>query len=889
MDARDDERTPVTGQTAGAGRFLSAREAAAALGVNERTIRRAITRGDLVAAKYSGVYRIEPAALSDFQARQQVPSSPLRDPRSDPPRLIPLPKPTDEIAATLPRPLTSLIGREREVEQIGDLLRRDGVRLVTLIGPGGVGKTRLAIAVAELVRDHFGDGVVFASLAPIRHPDLVASAVAQTLGVRETGDRPLVDGLKRHLHDRYLLLLVDNFEQVLPAAPLIGELLAAAPRLTVLVTSRAVLRLSGEHTVQVPPLSLPDPGGRLSLTEVVRSEAVRLFAEQAAAAQSGFVLTEANAHVIAKICLRLDGLPLAIELAAARIPLLPPSALLARLEYRLPLLTGGARDHPARLQTMRDAIAWSYDLLAPHEQALFRRLAVFVGGFTLDAAEAICEGIGNREPGTGGGGRAPVLGSPTAVPSVFDGLASLVDKSLVQRMTGTPSGEDQEPRFEMLETVREYGLEQLAASGDDEAARDAHVTFFRAFAERLAPRQLGGNPVAWLDRLAADHDNLRAALDRLCRADTAEDCLRLTADCCWFWSRRGHITEGRARLERALALAGPEPTAGKCRALRYAIDFALDAGDLPAAMALTQEGMAVADAVGDRRLRALMLNSLAYVDDGYGRWDAASARYREGLAIWREIGEPRPAAMVLMCLGVLSYTQGDPIRARSCLDEAATIFRDLGDRTWTYAIESHLGEFALAEGRIGEAARRFRKSLRGFTYAGEALYLLSPLLGLAACAVEAGRPETAAHLLGAAYAQLQRTGAGLISDNRLAYERDEARARSLLGDAAFASSYAVGRSFDPSAWLAAADLVVAAAEQVSARALSRSAGELAGLTPRETEILRLVAASRSNREIAGTLFISVPTVKRHLTTILGKLGVPSRAEAAAYARAHGLA
>jgi hypothetical protein len=357
MDNQSAVWTPDSGPAAGDTDRLSASAAAAILGVSQRTIRRAIARGDLLAAKHAGVYRILPADLTRYRARRSRDATHPAPTMLDPPPPIPFPPRADEPMPALPRPLKSLIGREREIAAVCDLLGDDGVRLLTLTGPGGVGKTRLALRVAEALAADFADGVVFVPLAAIRDPAFVASAIAQVLGVREAGDRPLTEDVKRYLHPRQLLLILDNFEQVLPAASLVGELLAAAPGLRVLVTSRSVLRLYGGHNYLVPPLSLPASGALPSADRLAEAAAVRLFSARAAAARADFILTDANAPAVVEICRRLDGLPLAIELAAARVTLLPPPAMLARMERRLPLLTDGPRDHPTRLRTMRNAIA----------------------------------------------------------------------------------------------------------------------------------------------------------------------------------------------------------------------------------------------------------------------------------------------------------------------------------------------------------------------------------------------------------------------------------------------------------------------------------------------------------------------------------------------------
>jgi predicted ATPase/class 3 adenylate cyclase/Tfp pilus assembly protein PilF len=597
-------------------------------------------------------------------------------------------KSLDASLNNLPIQLTSFIGREKEITEIKQAISEH--RLVTLIGPGGSGKTRLALQVAAEMIEQFRAGVFFVALEPITDPGLVASTIAHLLGLTETAGRSILDNLKDYLQNKSLLLLLDNFEQVISAGPLVAELLAACSELKILVTSREGLHVSGEREYPVPPLALPDITQLPSPESLSQYAAVGLFIKRAQAVRPDFRITSDNAPAVAEICYRLDGLPLAIELAAARIKLLPPRAMLARLGNRLEFLTGGGRDLPARQQTLRNAIAWSYDLLNENEQNLFRQLSVFSGGCTVDAVEA-------------------VAGDHSAHVSTLDQLGSLLDKSLLREVEDTNG----QPRFLMLELLREFGLEQLQASGEQVTIRHRHTEFFLGLAEGAEASLESGEQVQWMDRLEPEHDNLRAALEWSKTAEGAgEICLRLAGALGYFWEMRGHFSEGRQRLTAILSMeAAQGQTAARAKLLARAAELAYRQSDYPVTTSLAEESLAIHRKLGDQQGIASTLIKLGNAATERGSYASASRFLEEAVAIWRERKDKHGTARALISLGWTALRSGDAHLANARLEEALALSRELGDtRSMGFEL-SGLGEVALRQGDYARATQLMQESL----------------------------------------------------------------------------------------------------------------------------------------------------------------------------------
>lgn len=618
----------------------------------------------------------------------------MRDRLSDAPVGRPEPR-----AGNLPIQRTTLIGRDREVAVAKDLLLRAEVRLVTLTGPGGIGKTRLGVQIAGEVAAHFPVGVFFISLGPVPDPERIPSVMVQTLGLRENAGQSPLAVLKEYLQTlsrKAMLLVFDNFEHLVAAAPMVAELLTTAPMLKILVTSRSPLHIYGEHEYPVPSLGLPDSKAPHSFKELSEHSAVALFIKRAAAVKPGFELTEENASSVASICVRLDGLPLAIELAAARIKFLSPANIESRLESRLRLLTGGARDLPARQQTLRGAIDLSYDLLNEAEQMLFRRLSVFVSGCSLEAVEAVCN-----------------TKMDLAV-DVLDGVASLVDKSLLQQVDG-PSGES---RLYMLQTIREYGLEKLAASGDEILTRRAQAAYVIVLAEEWAAGNPDGGEAKDLDLIDLEHDNFLAAIAWLTELGDAEWSQRLGAALFQFWERREFISEGRDWLAKALELTGATPDT-RARALFGVGVLSGVQGDNPAAKRFITESLEIARQLGHKRDIAISLNALAVILREQGNLSAARSLFEESLGLWKEFGDRMAQERSLSNLASVAKLQGEYSLARSMYDECHSICRELGDRPGAAWVLSIQGDLARELGDMGGARTLYQKSLSLFREVGD--------------------------------------------------------------------------------------------------------------------------------------------------------------------------
>ncbi|HSH82039.1 MAG TPA: LuxR C-terminal-related transcriptional regulator [Herpetosiphonaceae bacterium] len=781
----------------------------------------------------------------------------------------------------LPASLTPLIGRAREVAAICNLLTGDAARLLTLVGPPGVGKTRLSTQVASDVDPHFRDGVYFVRLAPLADAARVASAIARILDIPESADQPLVESLAHALHHKHLLLVLDNFEHVVAAAPLVTTLLESAPRVTVLATSRTPLHLYGEYAYQVPPLEVPNPTELPPFEQLVEYGAIRLFEARAQAVQSEFRVTPEHAPVVAEICARLDGLPLAIELAAARLKHFVPRELLRRLSSRLDEFGPGPRNVAERHQTLRGAITWSFLLLDPNEQLLFARLGVFAGGCTGQALAAVCVSEGAQ-------------GQDVQV-----ALESLLDHSLVRR----EMGRDGEPRFLMLETILAYARERLDAYGVEHVVRSRHSAYYLGVAETAEPALRGPDQAAWLERLEAEHDNLRAALAwSAARGDCADQAVRLVVALLWFWVFQWQIQEGRTWCERLLA--GCRPTdqddqhlLARAQLLFGAGMFAWGQNDFVTAQAQLQESVQLARRLGDTRTLGRALTFLGNVYVSQAEFGAARPVLEESAALLAEAGDAFGRTRALDALGRMLQAQGDVERMGAVYEEMLAAAQELGEHGGIGWAQYRLGLLAGHRNDRVAQSRYFEQCLVNFAVIEHKLGVMAALDGLGSLAALCGQARDAAILLGAAEA----LRAVMVDDmrppaERAAGEHVKATARAQLSEAAWDAAWAQGQAMtlQQAAAYALQDAHVASTISAALSASRPRVYPLAtaayphGLSAREVEVLRLLADGLTYAQIAEQLVISPHTVNTHLKTIYSKLGVTSRSAATRFVVEHHL-
>ncbi len=815
----------------------------------------------------------------------------------------------------LPIALSSFIGRGREIVEVKQLLATN--RLLTLIGAGGCGKTRLAIWVAEEVGAAFSDGVWLVELASLANPELAPQTLATVLGLREQTGRPVLESLTDHLASRQVLLVLDNCEHLIGAcAQLAHDLLQRCPDLRILATSREPLSISGETVWLVPPLStpefVPESQAARSGSDLLRYEAVRLFVERASAVSPAFELTDQNAPTVAEICQRLDGIPLAIELAAARTRALSVRQIADRLDDRFHLLTGGSRIAPPRHQTLEATLDWSHTLLPEVERMVLHRLSVFAGGWTLEAAEAVC--------------------ASDNVPAgdVLEALAHLADKSLV---VVDQRGHDDESRYRLLETIRQYALKKLVESGEDVDTKNRHLSYFIQWAEAAEPHLTSREQLPWLNRYEAEHDNLRAALE-WCLADEAKSQagLRLAAACGRFWRMHGYASEGRARFAVALARPGAQAhTLARARALALCANLAYLQSDFPDMRPIAEEALLIGRGLGEKGKPwvAFTLDLLGELATEEGDYASAPALFQASLDIYRELGNTRGISDILMQFGWMAMRSGDYPQAIRHLEEFRALAQTSGDKSNLAFALSGLGEAAVRQGQyeravvlleqglalnrerkdkwgtgtilgsLGWVALRQRDFERMRVHLGESLTVridVGDRGGIAWCleklaeaASLQGQFQQAAQLFGAAAALRAPIKSVIDPADQPDHEQSLAVLRARLGEESFVAAWAEGSAMTVEQAVAVALSEPDTAAPLATSLPDRSAkARFGGLTEREREVAALIAQGKANREIAEAMVVSVKTVETYVTRILNKLGFDSRVQIATWAVEKGL-